>query len=157
MLEAECGAQVQLGVGQQRRLAGADDQRRRGKRLLHRLVAGDVVGVAVRVQDRRRRQTLVAQEFENDVRLQARVDDHGVAAAGQPGHVGVFLEGHGNQRADLERRGHGGNLGVRGRSAAVGETLLCRERARAQSHIFFDFLRLWFNRTAAGRRLHCTR
>ena len=53
--EAERRAQVQVGAGQERRIVGADDERGGGERLLHRLVAGDMVGVAVRIEDRRRR------------------------------------------------------------------------------------------------------
>ena len=126
--DAEGGAEVQIGAGQQGRLAGADDQRGGGERLFHRLVAGDVVGVPVRVQDRGRRQALVAQEVEDDLRLQAGVDDHGVGAAGQPGHVGVFLEGHGNQRAEGEWRGHGGLSGWGGERGGVSPLMIRRIR-----------------------------
>ena len=93
--QAERGAHVGLGVREQGRLVAADDQRRLGECLLHRRVARDVVGVAVRVQDRRRAQAAACSGRSRiDSRVESRIDHEGLRPPGQPDHV-----------ADLRERG----------------------------------------------------
>ena len=67
-------APVQIGVRQQRCFVGADDERRLGKAQFHRFVARDVVGVAVRVEDRRDAQLALIKECEDRVRFQAGIE-----------------------------------------------------------------------------------
>ena len=68
-------------------ISGAD-----GKACFHGLVAGDVVGVAMRVEDGGERQALRLDFFQDRVGFQAGIDDQGVSAAGPPDEIGVLVE-----------------------------------------------------------------
>src|SRR5206468_5548546 len=89
---AEGRAEIQLRVAQHGRVAAADQERRVGECRLHRGVAGNVVGVAVGVEDGRRPQALLAQVVEYQVRLQTGIDDQRVLTRRLPDDVGVLLE-----------------------------------------------------------------
>ena len=68
------GAHVRLGVAEQVRLVAADHQGSVGERRLHGLVTGDMVHVAVSIQDGRGLQPFSAQQVEDRLRVEARID-----------------------------------------------------------------------------------
>ena len=70
-------------IGELLRVARADHERAIGPALLQRRIAGDVVAVTVRANDRRRRQRVLAQIVDDGVRLEARVEDDAVIPAGK--------------------------------------------------------------------------
>src|SRR4051812_48624938 len=73
--DAERAAEVEHRVGEHCGVAAADAEG--GLRIipLQFGVAGNVVDVAVRVEDQRRRQRLAAEQGDDRVRLEAGVDD----------------------------------------------------------------------------------
>jgi glycosyltransferase involved in cell wall biosynthesis len=93
-------------VAQQRGFVRTDNQGGIHKRFLEHPITCDVVGVAVGVEDRRHRQALVAQAFQNEPRFQSRIDDQGVGAPTEPHQVGVLLEGQRHNSPDVEGCGH---------------------------------------------------
>ena len=57
---------VCVGVGQERRVVHADDERRVGKRFLEVGIAADMIGVPMRVQDQRGLETALAEKVKNE-------------------------------------------------------------------------------------------
>ena len=84
--------QIQLGIGEFGCVARADDQRAFRPAPLESSVAGDVVAVAVRAQNRGRGQRVLVEVIENGVRLQARIDDDAIVPPGKMGDIGILLE-----------------------------------------------------------------
>ena len=71
---AEGRAEVGVGIHQQARLVGANEQGRTGKCLLERSVARNMIGMAMRVQDGSDRQSLAIQEIQNRFRIEPRIN-----------------------------------------------------------------------------------
>ena len=69
---AVAGGEIQLGVGELCRVAVPDNQRAVGPALLQGAIAGNMVAVAMGVQNRRRHDLLLVQQGENLLRAEAR-------------------------------------------------------------------------------------
>jgi hypothetical protein len=110
--DAEARREIFFRVGQFDRVAVADDDRRVGIAILERAVTGDVVAVAVRVEEDRGREFGVFEIREDAVRLQAGIDDEAIGPPGEREDVAVFLE---------QRAGNGFDGGGHERGAGLGE------------------------------------
>src|ERR1051326_6389476 len=104
---AERRAQVRVGVGQQWSIVSSDDERRRRERLRQRGVASDVVGMAVRVENRRHFEILIADLLQNVLRVKAWIDDQTLVLVAKMHYVAILLEEGRNDRRDLQGSGHG--------------------------------------------------
>jgi hypothetical protein len=69
-----------------------DEQRAFGPTLLDRSVAGDMVAMAVRIQNGRWHEFPPVEDLDNAMRFEPGVDHEAVLTAGQPGDVSIFLE-----------------------------------------------------------------
>ena len=104
---SERGAQIGVGIGQQPGLVAADQQGCRGVGLLHRGVAGNVVDVPVRVENRRDLQRSALEHLEDRLQVEAGIDHQRLPLpwCRLPDDVGHFAEGSGLDRLDRIRGG----------------------------------------------------
>ena len=115
---AECGREIARRVGQLRGVAAADQDRQPRPAVAEGGVAGDVVGVAVGEEDRRRLPARRLQPLDDRSRLETGVDHQAAACIRAEHDVGVFAEGLRLDADHLERRGgrkerEGGHRGRR--------------------------------------------
>src|SRR5260370_38879099 len=95
-------AQIGIGIGQERRLVDADQQRRPGIRALERLIATDVISVTMSVEYGRRDQIAFFQKIQDKIRLQDGSADQRVLSSAPTNHLSVLVERLRNDGADLQ-------------------------------------------------------
>ena len=99
---AVAGRKVQFGVGQLGRVAVSDNQRAIGPALLHSRISRDMVAMPVRVQNGRRHETVVIEQFQNLLRLEAGIDTRQSLRPFSQITIRVFVERRGDNSSKLK-------------------------------------------------------